>query len=63
MTTPNTENGQGDSALRELFFEAMKIAGAAIALADDYAGGESETAQHLAKEYDNLNIKFDLLKS
>jgi hypothetical protein len=62
MTTPE-ENGQGDSALRELFFEAMKLAGAAIALADDYSGGESETAQHLAKEYDNLNIKFDLLKS
>ena len=57
------ENGQGDSALQDLFFEAMKLAGAAIALADDYAGGESETAQHLAKEYDKLNIKFDLLKS
>ena len=53
------KNGQGESALRELFFEAMKIAGAAIALADDYSGGESETAQHLAKEYDKLNIKFD----
>ena len=59
MTTPN-ENGQGDSALRELFFEAMKIAGAAIALADDYSGGESETAQHLAREYDKLNSEFDL---
>jgi hypothetical protein len=59
MTTPN-ENGQGDSALRDLFFEAMKLAGAAIALADDYAGGESETAQHLAKEYDKLNLKFDV---
>jgi hypothetical protein len=54
---------QGDSALQDLFFEAVKIAGAAIALADDYSGGESETAQHLAKEYDKLNIKFDLLKS
>ena len=59
MTTPE-ENGQGDSALRELFFEAMKLAGAAIALADDYSGGESETAQHLTKEYDKLNSKFDL---
>jgi hypothetical protein len=54
------ENGQGDSALRELFFEAMKIAGAAIALADDYSGGESETAQYLAREYDKINSKFDL---
>ena len=54
------ENGQGDSALQDLFFEAMKIAGAAIALADDYSGGESETAQHLAKEYDKLNLKFDV---
>ena len=59
MTNPNTENGQGESALRELFFEAMKLAGAAIALADDYAGGESETAKHLAEEYDKLNLKFD----
>jgi hypothetical protein len=59
MTTPN-ENGQGDSALRELFFKAMKLAGAAIALADDYSGGESETAQHLAREYDKLNLKFDV---
>lgn len=50
---------QGDSAVRELFFEAMKLAGGAIALAEDYAGGESETAQYLAKEYDKLNIKFD----
>jgi hypothetical protein len=54
------ENGQGDSALQDLFFEAMKLAGAAIALADDYSGGESETAQHLAKEYDKLNLKFDV---
>lgn len=50
---------QGDSVLRELFFEAMKIAGAAVALAEDYSGGESETAQYLSKEYDKLNIKFD----
>jgi hypothetical protein len=54
------ENGQGDSALQDLFFEAMKLAWAAIALADDYSGGESETAQHLAKEYDKLNLKFDV---
>lgn len=59
MTTPN-ENGQGESALRELFYEAMKLAGAGIALAEDYSGGESETAQHLALEYDKLNSKFDL---
>jgi hypothetical protein len=59
MTTPN-ENGQGESALRELFFEAMKLAGAGIALAEDYSGGESETAQHLAREYDKLNSRFDL---
>lgn len=59
MTTSN-ENGQGDSALRELFYEAMKLAGAGIALAEDYSGGDSETAQHLAREYDNLNSKFDL---
>jgi hypothetical protein len=59
MTTPN-ENGQGDSALRELFYEAMKLAGAGIALADDYSGGESETAQYLAREYDKLNSRFDL---
>jgi hypothetical protein len=58
MTTPS-ENGQGDSALQDLFFEAMKIAGAAIALAEDYSGGESETAQYLSKEYDRLNLKFD----
>jgi hypothetical protein len=58
MTTPN-ENGQEDSVLRELFFEAMKIAGAAVALAEDYSGGESETAQYLSKEYDKLNLKFD----
>jgi hypothetical protein len=58
MTTPS-ENGQGDSALQDLFFEAMKIAGAAIALAEDYSGGESETAQYLSKEYDKLNLKFD----
>jgi hypothetical protein len=50
---------QRDSALREVFFEAMKIAGAAVALAEDYSGGESETAQYLSKEYDKLNIKFD----
>ena len=59
MTTPN-ENGQGQCALRELFFEAMKLAGAGIALAEDYSGGESETAQHLAREYDKLNTRFDL---
>jgi len=58
MTTPN-ENGRGESAAHDLFFQAMKLAGAAIALAEDYSGGESETAQHLAKEYDKLNIKFD----
>ena len=58
MTTPN-ENGQAIPVLRELFFEAMKIAGAAVALAEDYSGGESETAQYLSKEYDKLNIKFD----
>jgi hypothetical protein len=46
-------------ALQDLFFEAMKLAAAAIALADDYSGGESETAQHLAKQYDKLNLKFD----
>jgi len=62
MTTPN-ENGQGDSALRELFYEAMKLAAGAIALAEDYSGGESETAQHLAKEYDKLNSKFDRIET
>jgi len=54
------ENGQGDSALRELFFEAMKLAAGAIALAEDYSGGESETAQYLAREYDKINSRFDL---
>ena len=59
MTPPN-ESGQGHCALRDLFFEAMKLAGAGIALSEDYSGGESETAQHLAREYDKLNAKFDL---
>ena len=58
MTIPN-ENGQGGIPLQDLFFEAMQIAGAAIALAEDYSGGESETAQYLSKEYDKLNLKFD----
>lgn len=59
MTTPN-ENGQGDSALRKLFYEAMRLAAGAIALAEDYSGGESETASYLSREYHKLNSKFDL---
>lgn len=60
MKTNQKTNGQGQCVLRELFYEAMKLAGAGIALAEDYSGGESETAQHLAREYDKLNAKFDL---
>ena len=47
--------------LCKLLGEAMTIAGEAIHLADQYAGGESETAQALGKEFEKLELKIEKL--
>ena len=48
--------------LCKLLGEAMTIAGEAIHLADQYAGGESETAQALGKELEKLELKIEKLE-
>ena len=48
--------------LCKLLGEAMTIAGEAIHLADQYAGGESETAQALGKEFEKLELKIEKLE-
>jgi len=41
-------------------YEKMRhIAGEAIALADAYAGGESENAESLNKQYEKLDMEID----
>lgn len=48
--------------LCKLLGEAMTIAGEAIDLADQYAGGESETAQSLGKKFEKLELKIGKLE-
>lgn len=48
--------------LCKLLGEAMTIAGEAIHLADQYAGGESETAQALGKKFGKLELKIGKLE-
>lgn len=49
--------------LCKLLGEAMTIAGEAIHLADQYAGGESETAQALGKKFEKLELKIAKLEA
>ena len=57
MTNPSTENGQGDSALRDLVNRAMRLACASLGLAEEYSGGDSETLDYLARQYAELNVE------
>ncbi len=42
---------------KELFYEMRTIAYKALEAGDEYAGGESETINHLYKEYDELQAR------
>lgn len=47
--------------LLKLLDEAMTIASEAITLAEEYAGGDSETAQELSYQYEELELKIKKL--
>jgi len=53
----DNENGQGDSALRDLVNRAMRLACASLGLAEEYSGGDSETLDYLARQYAELSIE------
>jgi hypothetical protein len=42
----------------KLLDKAMEIAGEALYLAEEYSGGESETAQELCRQFEKLEVKY-----